>query len=111
MYKPVIILLFCVLFGCSQVPFFRESFSVSGDLANYPNQICTLTVAENIQGFGEVIGHKSISGVFNEFFMVPAQSREYRVIVTCDNQQIHYQVVMYPGTMGNGGTVALGVLL
>ena len=42
--------------------------------------------------------------------MVPGRSQEYRIIINCSNREIHRRVVLYPGTIGQGGSVALGVL-
>jgi hypothetical protein len=105
------IVLFVILSGCAQLPFYSGSLSISGDLVNHANEICSLLVGESRPGFGRVVGNRSVSNIFEERFVVPERSRNYRIIITCNNREIHRQIVAYPGTMGSGGTVALGVLL
>ena len=111
MLKYSTIFLSVFLGGCAQWPFYSGSFLVSGDLANHANEICSLLVGESRPGFGRVIGRRQVSRVFEERFVVPERSQDYRIIIICSDREIHRRVVLYPGTIGQGGSVALGVLL
>ena len=105
------IALFIFLGGCAQLPIRSGLFSITGDLANYANESCSLLLSENSQSFGRVIGSGSVLGVFEEQFVVTSTSREYRIMVTCNSRVIHQRLVIYPGSIGYGGVVALRVLI
>ena len=105
------IALLIFLGGCAELPTRSGLFSITGDLANYANESCSLLLSENSQSFGRVIGSRSVLGVFEEQFVLSSASREYRIMVTCNSLVIHQRLVIYPGTLGYGGVVALGVLI
>ena len=110
MFKYSFIAFISFFSGCAQYPFLNGSFSITGEIVSHPNEICNLTVIENSLRFGRVAGNRSVSRTFEELIFVSEQTKEYRISVVCGNRELRRQIVVYPGTIGKGGTVDIGVL-
>ena len=111
MFRYAMIVLFVVLGGCSQFPIGIGLFSISGNLVNYSNQRCLLSAIEDTRRFRTLTSPRSVFGVFEEPFRVTPSSTQYKIEVTCNGRVIHQRTVTYPGTLGYGGVVELGVLI
>lgn len=110
MPKYTAIFLFVTLSGCAQFQIGNGLFFITGNLANYANERCSLEVLNNSNVFMRVIYPRPITGVFQERYRVSDAVPEYRIRVICNNIEIHQRRVRYPGTLGYGGTVSLGLL-
>ena len=111
MLRHALIILFVVLGGCAQLPIRIGLFSISGNLVNYSNQSCLLSSIEDTRGFRPLTRPRPVFGVFEEPFRVTPSSTQYKIEVTCNGRIIHQRTVTYPGTLGYGGVVELGVLI
>ena len=110
MKKSVVISIFTILSGCAQFPTGNGLFFITGDLANHANERCLISVLNNSNIFARAIFPRYVSGVFQERYRISGAVPGYRIIVICNNLEIHQRIVTYPGTLGYGGTVALGLL-
>lgn len=105
------IVLFVILGGCTEIPIRIGLFSVSGNLVNYSNERCSLSAIEDTRGWKRLTPSRPVFGSFEESFRITPSRKQYRIEVTCNSRVIHQQTVMYPGTLGYGGIVELGVLI
>lgn len=105
------IFLFVTLSGCGQLPAGMGLFYITGNLANHSNERCAIGVSNNSQSFRRLSRLRPVFEIFQEQYRVSERNSEYRIEIYCDDQEIHQRIVTYPGTLGYGGTVALGLLL
>ena len=107
------IALFLFLGGCAELPFRIGLFSVSGNLVNYSTQRCSLSAKDDGPGFRRITSPRTrpIIAIFEESFRITPSRKTYRIEVICNSRVIHRRTVIYPGTLGYGGVVELGVLI
>ena len=105
------IALFLFIGGCAELPIRVGLFSVSGNLVNYSNERCSLSAIEDSRGWKRFTRARPVFAKFEESFRITPSSKRYRIEVVCNSRVVHQRTVDYPGTLGYGGVVELGVII